>query len=153
MRHLGPERESSSDPSRGSIRRFAHTRAIAVALLLVQGTYLGYGASPFMSSRCACEHGPEVPCDCPHHVSAKGKDARPCQLHRKATSHAQPSPESAIRVRCGAKAPDLTLLAWVTFSSEPPTLPLDYFPPEREVSVPPPDVPASPPRPPPKARV
>jgi len=145
--------ESSGALKRGVRLPFAHPRATVLALLLVQGVYLGYGVSPLMSSRCVCEHGPEVPCDCPHHGSAKGEHAPPCHLHRPAPSDAKASPESAIRVRCGAKAPDLILMAWGTLPSNVPRLSLDNSPPADDVCVSPHDVPASPRKPPPKARV
>src|ERR1700737_550363 len=91
-------------------------RLTGALLLVVTSLYLGYGVSPLMESRCGCLHGPEVPCDCPHHGESKsGSHPPPCHIHAKSkapASHALPAP--GLRNRCGVIHPDLILLALVS---------------------------------------
>lgn len=98
-------------------------RAIAWTVLLVVVIHLGYGVSPLMASRCACAHGPEVPCDCVHHKRAEGSGPPPCHIHAK-SQHAPGTDarQPCVRARCGSTPPDLILLGLVS-TSEAPELP------------------------------
>jgi len=139
--------------SEGARRPRAHpipagTRTFAFAFLLVVGIHFGYGVSPLMASRCACSHGPEVPCDCPHHLETKGQAPPPCHIHAKSRNAAdRTSKEPSVRARCGKIAPDLILVALLS-TFERPDLPSDAGPDQRPALSP-----ARPPRtfiPPPK---
>jgi hypothetical protein len=97
-------------------------RCFAFLLLLVVGAHLSYGVSPLMASRCGCAHGPEVPCDCPHHVHADGSQPPPCHIHAKSHRAAErTSQHPCVRARCGTIPPDLVLVALVS-TYEPPQL-------------------------------
>jgi len=135
--------------------QFISVRCLALVLLLSQGLSLAYGVGPFVSGRCACEHGPRVPCDCPHHSTVKGEDPPPCHLHVQGHPAGEPTKASScsIRAHCGSTSPVLMLviIASVPCPDEPRPQLL-----EAAASSPPlvvhPSPPASPPRPPPKAR-
>src|SRR5216683_3750224 len=126
----------------------AGTRTFAFALLLVVGIHFGYGLSPLMASQCACSHGPEVPCDCPHHLETEGQAPPPCHIHAKSRNAAdRTSKEPSVWARCGTIAPDLILVALLS-TFERPDLPSDAGPDQRPALSP-----ARPPRtfiPPPK---
>jgi len=100
------------------------TRASAFVALLVIGLYLGYGVSPLMASQCACSHGSEVPCDCPHHVQAQGSPPPPCHTHAKSHRGADSSSQQpCVRAPCGTIPPDLILIALVSTSERPALAP------------------------------
>src|SRR5260370_34446288 len=98
-------------PMRRTLRR-PFGRCLALLLLLSQGLSLAHGLGPFVSGHCASEHGPDVPCDCPHHVREKGQDPPPCHLHAKADRHSDaPKPAAcSFRAICGSSPPALFLL-------------------------------------------
>jgi len=121
------------------------TRPFALLLLLMLGIYSAYGLSPLMTSRCGCEHSPEVPCDCPHH----GK----CQLHAKARPAANLPSQPSLRARCGSIPPHLILVTVFSTAERPQLIPSP--PPARPgvfSPLPPPDVFRVPLKHPPKAR-
>lgn len=129
------------------------TRPFALLLLLVLGIYSAYGLSPLMTSRCACDHGQEVPCDCPHHGSAHGSPPAPCQLHKKARPVANLPSQPCLRARCGSIPPHLILVAVFSTTERPQLIPPP--PPGRPgvfSPLPPPDVFPVPLKHPPKAR-
>ena len=145
------EREPTGRSARGLPRS---TRSSAFVVLLVVGVHLGYGVSPLMASQCACAHGPEVPCDCPHHVKADGSPPPPCHIHAKSHRAADPSSrQPCVRARCGAIPPDLILVALVSTSER---LELAPRPPLERLQSPsplrPPEVFIFPSKHPPKAR-
>jgi len=124
------------------------TRPFAFAILLVIGIHFGYGVSPLMTSQCACSHGPEVPCDCPHHLETDGHAPAPCHIHAKSKDAAdRTSKGPCVRALCGTTAPALILVALLsTFerprlapdirSEQPPTLaparpPRTFIPPPK----------------------
>ena len=86
-------------------------RPLALLLLLVVGIYSAYGLSPLMTSRCACEHSLDVPCDCPHH----GK----CQVHKKAPPTANVPSRPCLRARCGSIPPHLILVTVFSTAERP----------------------------------
>src|SRR6516162_9728567 len=88
----------------------AGTRPFALLLLLMLGIYSAYGITPLMTSRCGCEHGPEVPCDCPHHGNATNSPPAPCHLHAKARPAANLPSQPCLRARCGSIPPPLILV-------------------------------------------
>jgi hypothetical protein len=135
----------------------SHSRALRLTtalLLTVSALYFGYGVSPLMQSRCGCLHGPEVPCDCPHHAHSKDGPPPPCHIHAKSKAPAHKTlPLSSIRVRCGAIHPDLILVSFLSIS------PPEEHPPEllptpvlRAAPTAPPDVFIPPSKHPPKVR-
>jgi hypothetical protein len=131
----------------------AGTRPFALLLLLTLSIYSAYGLSPLMTSRCGCEHGPEVPCDCPHHGSAHDSAPAPCQLHKKARPAANLPSQPILRARCGSIPPHLILVTVFSTAERPQLIP--SLPPVRPgvfSPLPPPDVFRVPLKHPPKAR-
>jgi hypothetical protein len=128
-------------------------RLAALLLLLTQASSLAYGLTPFMASHCRCEHGPQIPCDCPHHERLAGKDMPPCHLHAKHDPSAPTnSAHCSLRAHCGSTPPMLLLL---TLASIPEVArPMPKLP-TAQPSAPPASTPPSPflspPRQPPKA--
>lgn len=142
-------------PMRSTLR-LPFGRCLALLLLLSQGISLAHGLGPFVSGHCACEHGPDVPCDCPHHVRKKGQDPRPCHLHAKADRHSDaPKPAAcSFRARCGSSPPALMLLAIASVPSlEEPQTEISAAPVAAVPILPHPSPVFLPPRPPPKARI
>ena len=143
--HPGPAGAVVRNVSRG-------TRPLALLLLMVVGIYSAYGLSPLMSSRCACEHSLEVPCDCPHHGNARHSAPAPCQLHKKAPAAANVPSQPCLRARCGSIPPHLILVTVFSTAEQPQLFPP---PPSARPDVfrplPPPDVFPVPLKHPPKA--
>lgn len=110
-------------------------RSIAWVSLLVVAVHLSYGVSPLMVSHCACAHGVEVPCDCPHHLGATDSGSPPCHIHAKSRrAREAASPQPCIRARCGTIPPDLILIGLIS-TSEAPQLPSPEGPSEtREIA-------------------
>lgn len=136
--------------------RIPSARCIALLLLFSQGVSLAYGLGPFVSGHCGCEHGPEVPCDCPHHAKHNGENPPPCHLHRKADGHANPSKPApcSFRARCGSTPPVLMLLAIASVPSiDEPVAQHWILPSTTTAIVVHPSPFLSPPRPPPKVRI
>src|SRR5262249_61383420 len=92
-------------------------RAVACTALLVVAMHLCYGVSPLMSSRCACAHGPEEPCECVHHERAKRSGPLPCHIHAKSqAAQGADARQPCVRRRCGTTSPDLILFGLLSTS-------------------------------------
>jgi len=131
--------------------RFGGIPGVALLLLLVTGTYAAFGVTPFAQGHCACAHGPEVDCECPHHGA--GDDSMPaCHRKMRAQARAKAAEKPALRARCGSTGATLVLLALAAPERreaphpEPTATPAPARP-----LLPPSDVFSSPPRQPPRA--
>jgi hypothetical protein len=130
-------------------------RWVALVLLLLQGIQVAYGASPLASGHCACAHGPEIDCECPHHEGAGAEALPACHRRVKEKKRAEAADAPALRARCGSTGHALVLLT--TVSLEQPWLPdvvaRVCLPLPEEAPHAPPFHPLPPPRPPPRAQV
>ncbi len=127
----------------------------ALLLLLFLGFHSAHGASPLADSHCACAHGPEVDCECPHHEGDAGDSALPaCHRRAKAEQRAKADTAPAIRARCGSTAHALVLLVTVTLERrELPELERRPLPIPEQTPPSPLRIYHSPPSPPPRAQV
>ncbi len=103
-------------------------RWVALVLLLTHGGLLAYGGSPFSQGRCECKHGPEVPCDCPHHRASAGEagdeldaDLPPCHRAMKATAPpSERTEDTGWRNHCDSSDPSLVVFALLELTGADP---------------------------------
>lgn len=98
------------------------TRLVALFVLGVVGTYSANGISPLLTSHCACDHGIEVPCDCPHHSRASSPPA-PCHVRLKQQAATAAPAQPCVRAHCGSSRADLLLVGLFSTAERPQLAP------------------------------